>query len=155
MQAANSREPPEDGGFNELTGLMKKHFSIRLKLTISFIMLSIVPLCLLGAVISLYGFWEHKEQLVELQEELTTQIANSMLIYLEEQEHRYGLGHTISEPRQAFEKAVEMLGKGDLKSEWQEKRKKLLEEKMDVTAFVTEFVDNWPDSFLNHKNAEP
>jgi len=73
--------------------------------------------------------------------------------YLEEQEKRYGLVCNFNNPergtaqKEALSKAVELLQDGNLKSRWQRKRERLLKDKIDVTKFVTEFIENYPESF--------
>ena len=73
--------------------------------------------------------------------------------YLEEQEKRYGLVYNFNNPergtaqKEALSKAVELLQDGNLKSRWQRKRERLLKDKIDVTKFVTEFIENYPESF--------
>ena len=68
--------------------------------------------------------------------------------YLEELEHRYGLTYGIktSEPEKLYEKIEELLNMPDLKQEWQKRRQKMLEEKIDVTAFMVWFIENYPAS---------
>jgi predicted glycosyltransferase len=68
--------------------------------------------------------------------------------YLEEQEHRYGLtyGFTPDRGEQMLQKVKSLLGKPDLKDEWQRRRQKMLSDKIDVTAFMVWFVENYPDS---------
>ena len=76
-------------------------------------------------------------------------VSNQTRGYMEDQEKNYGLGYIISDPEQAIEKAVELLENGHLKSVWQKKRKKLLNEKIDVTRFMTEFIENYQKAFMN------
>ena len=68
--------------------------------------------------------------------------------YLEEQEKKYGLTYAFLPEN--FDKMVlklqEMLSNKNLKKEWQIKRTKMLSEKIDVTAFWTWFIDNYPES---------
>jgi len=70
--------------------------------------------------------------------------------YLQEQQQKYGLvfNYTESESDQlkAIEKGVELLNSPNLKEQWQEKRNKMLADKIDVTAFLVWFVENYPDS---------
>ena len=68
--------------------------------------------------------------------------------YLEEEEHRYALtfGFTPDNFDKLLEKLEELLSNPNLKDEWQEKRKKLLSEKIDVSAFFTWFIENYPES---------
>ncbi len=66
--------------------------------------------------------------------------------YLDDQEKNYGLGYCLETPQQALEKAVKLLKREDLKSEWEKKRQKLLNRKIDVTAFMIWFIENYPES---------
>jgi len=74
--------------------------------------------------------------------------------YLEEEEHRYGLTCAF-QPRH-FDKLIlklrELLATPDLKKRWQEKRKKMLDDKIDVTAFWCWFIQNYPESVRILKN---
>ena len=80
-------------------------------------------------------------------------VNTQQLGYLEEQEKRYGLVYNFNNPErgtaqnEALSKAVELLEDGNLKSRWQRKRERLLKDKIDVTKFVTEFIENYPESF--------
>ena len=67
---------------------------------------------------------------------------------LEELEHKYGLtyGIRVSEVDKLYEKIRELLKTKDLKEKWQKKRQKMLEDKIDVTAFWTWLIDNYPVS---------
>ena len=64
-----------------------------------------------------------------------------------ELEQKYGLIFNYSNPNKAIEKAVELIQKSNLKEEWQKKRERLLNDKIDVTAFMVWFVENYPESF--------
>lgn len=70
--------------------------------------------------------------------------------YLQEQQQKYGLvfNYTESEEDQlkAIEKGVELLSTPNLKEQWQKKREKMLADKIDVTAFMVWFVENYPES---------
>lgn len=72
--------------------------------------------------------------------------------YLKDQEDNYGLCYCLSESEEDQRKALEICigllsrDKDELKTEWQEKRKKLLADHIDVTAFLTWFVENYPQS---------
>ena len=70
------------------------------------------------------------------------------LEYLEELEHRYGLTYGIktSEPDKLYQKVEELLAMPDLKEEWQKRRDKMLSDKIDVTAFIVWFIENYPES---------
>jgi len=68
--------------------------------------------------------------------------------YLEEEEHRYGLTYGFKPDQfdQMVLKIEELLKMPNLKQEWQKRRQKMLSEKIDVTAFMVWFVENYPDS---------
>jgi hypothetical protein len=68
--------------------------------------------------------------------------------YLNELEDKYGLTYGIktSEPEKLFKKINEFLKTSNLKQEWQLRREKLLSEKIDVTAFMVWFIENYPNS---------
>ncbi|MGK9369470.1 DUF354 domain-containing protein [Melioribacter sp. Ez-97] len=68
--------------------------------------------------------------------------------YLEELEHKYGLTYGIqtSEPDKLFQKIDELLMMPDLKEEWQRRRYRILNDKIDVTTFLVWFIENYPDS---------
>ncbi|MDD5616187.1 MAG: DUF354 domain-containing protein [Candidatus Methanoperedens sp.] len=78
-------------------------------------------------------------------------ISNTRRGYLEDQELNYGLGYTFSDVIKATEKINELLNKNDLKREWNAKRKKLLNEKIDVTKFMVDFIENFYQN--NQKSA--
>lgn len=68
--------------------------------------------------------------------------------YLNEQELKYKLTFGFNPER--FEEMVsllmKMLHQGNLKAEWQRRRTKMLSEKIDVTAFMVWFIENYPQS---------
>jgi len=64
----------------------------------------------------------------------------------EELENRYGLVYSFRNPDIALEKALQILKDEKVKTKWQNKRKKLLDEKIDVTKFMTEFIENYPEN---------
>ena len=68
--------------------------------------------------------------------------------YLEEQEKKYGL--TYSFKPDSFDnlmfKVKELINNPNTKKEWSEKREKMLNDKIDVTAFMIWFVENYPES---------
>lgn len=76
---------------------------------------------------------------------------------MEELEHVYGLTYGISskEPETLYAKVKELLAMGDeLRPEFQRRRQKMLSEKIDVTAFFTWFIENYPQSKQLTKNAD-
>lgn len=68
-----------------------------------------------------------------------------------ELEQKYGLISNYRNRDKAIDKAVELIQKPNLKEEWQKKREKLLKDKIDVTAFMVWFVENFPESFKEMK----
>ena len=63
-----------------------------------------------------------------------------------ELENRYGLIYNYSNPKDAINKAKNLIKMNNLKEEWLEKRRSLLEDKIDSTAFMVWFIENHPDS---------
>jgi hypothetical protein len=68
-----------------------------------------------------------------------------------ELEQKYDLLYSFSEPDRAINKAVELINKPNLKEEWGNKRLKLLEDKIDLTNFLVDFIENYPESFKELK----
>ena len=64
-----------------------------------------------------------------------------------ELEQRYDLIFNYRDPERAIKKALELIQQPDLKREWAKKRERLLKDKIDVTAFMTWFIENYPESF--------
>jgi uncharacterized protein len=67
---------------------------------------------------------------------------------LEEEENQYGLTYAFlpGDFDKLLEKMQELLAIPDLRSEWQNRRIKMLEDKIDVTSFWIWFIENYPDS---------
>ncbi len=67
---------------------------------------------------------------------------------LEELEHTYKLtiGIKSSNPQKLYNTINELLSIPNLKLEWQARRKQMLSDKIDVTAFFTWFIENYPES---------
>lgn len=70
------------------------------------------------------------------------------LSYLEELEHKYGLTYGIppDQPQNLLTRIEELLAMPDLKETWQRRRKKMLADKIDVTAFMVWLIENYPHS---------
>jgi uncharacterized protein len=68
--------------------------------------------------------------------------------YLYELEHRYGLtfGISTAHPDRLMAKLDELLAFSDLKTEWRNRRSRMLGEKIDVTEFFVWFLENYPES---------
>lgn len=68
--------------------------------------------------------------------------------YLEEQEKKYGLtfAYTPARFEELLRKLNELLALPNLKEEWQNRRKIMLADKIDVTTFWIWFIENYPQS---------
>ena len=81
--------------------------------------------------------------------------------YLNELEQRYGLTYGIptSEPEQLYAKIESLLRTKDLAQKWKERRQRMLAEKIDLTAFMVWFIENYADSLRSRRGksirAEP
>lgn len=64
-----------------------------------------------------------------------------------ELESEYGLIFNYTDSNIAIRKTVELCNTSDLKQEWGKKKEKILEDKIDVTAFMVWFIENYPRSF--------
>jgi len=78
-------------------------------------------------------------------------VSDARLGYLVEQQYRYGLGFREETAEAALVRAVELLREPRLKSEWRTRRNRMLQEKIDVTEFMVDFIENWPDSFIRQR----
>ncbi len=67
--------------------------------------------------------------------------------YVTEQEKKYGLVFHYKNSKDLIEKARELIKTSGLKSIYNEKRNKLIKEKIDPTAFMVWLINNWPKSF--------
>lgn len=67
---------------------------------------------------------------------------------LVELEEKYKLTYGISskQPEVLYDKVKEILALPNIREEWQERRQKMLADKIDVTAFFTWFIENYPES---------
>lgn len=74
---------------------------------------------------------------------------NTGRYYTQDQENKYGMCFNFTESNEdqlkAIEKGVELL-KTDNRLEWQKRRDRMLSDKIDVTAFLVWFVENYPES---------
>lgn len=68
--------------------------------------------------------------------------------YLSELENKYqlGFGFKTNEAEKMYKKVEELLTTPNLKEIFQERRKKMLNEKIDVAKFLTWFIENYPGS---------
>lgn len=72
---------------------------------------------------------------------------------LEELEHHYGLTYGIpaNSPKKLFEKIDELISLPDLVEEFQNRRQRMLADKIDVSAFLVWFIENYPQSVKTMK----
>ncbi len=79
-----------------------------------------------------------------------------VLAYIEELEQRYGLAYGFRPGQEdaMLAKIVELLSDPELASKWQAKRQKMLEEKIDLTAWMLDLLDRYPVSFQEHIEAQ-
>ena len=68
--------------------------------------------------------------------------------YLEEEEHQYGLtyGFLPDQFDALLEKVKALLETPGLRERWEQKRQSMLNEKINVSAFFTWFMENYPES---------
>lgn len=70
--------------------------------------------------------------------------------YVREEEQKYSLVFNYSESFEdqelSIQKGIELLKQENLKQEWEIRRKKMLSEKIDVTAFLVWLIENYPES---------
>lgn len=64
-----------------------------------------------------------------------------------ELQNKYKLLYFFDSEYEGFNKALELLQNSVVKEKWKLRRDKLLADKIDVTAFMVWFVENYPDSF--------
>lgn len=77
--------------------------------------------------------------------------------YLEEEEFKYNLtyGFLPENSDSLFLKINELLEMPNLKNEWKNRRENMLKDKIDVTAFFTWFIENYPESAqIMHSNPD-
>jgi predicted glycosyltransferase len=69
---------------------------------------------------------------------------------LAELEYKYDMVYSFRDPEKAMRKAMELLRQSNSKAMWIKKRRKLLADKIDVTRFMVDFIDNYPQSFYKY-----
>jgi len=70
--------------------------------------------------------------------------------YTDEEESKYRLvfnySESLADQKISIQKGVELLSTPNLKQEFQKRRQKMLADKIDVTAFMVWFIENYPES---------
>ena len=71
--------------------------------------------------------------------------------YTKEEQYKYNLvfnfSETLDEQLQAINQGIDLIKNNNVNEIWQLKRQKMLADKIDVTAFLVWFVENYPESF--------
>jgi predicted glycosyltransferase len=73
---------------------------------------------------------------------------------LEELEIRYGLLFNCVDDDAALKLAIKLVSENNVKKEWTKKRGLLLKEKIDVTKFMIELIQDYPNSIVKLKNTK-
>jgi uncharacterized protein len=73
-------------------------------------------------------------------------IGHQNLGIFRELENKYGLIFNYRDSDQALKKAIELAQNPDIQIAWEQKRKSLLQDKIDVTLFMVWFVEHYPRS---------
>jgi predicted glycosyltransferase len=68
-----------------------------------------------------------------------------------ELEQKYDLIYSYRKSEQAMQKAIELIQLPNLKEQWAKKQQKLLADKIDVTQFMVDFIENYPKSVKKYK----
>jgi len=68
-----------------------------------------------------------------------------------ELEKKYGLIFNYRDPDTALSKAVELLKEQNTYDTWQKKRAILLQDKIDITSYMVEYIENYPALYRNLK----
>lgn len=72
---------------------------------------------------------------------------NAQDVYtIREQEKKYGLIFSFRDFKGVLEKALELLNRRDSKKEFKQRKERMLAEKIDLTAYLVWFVENYPES---------
>ena len=66
----------------------------------------------------------------------------------------YELIYCFHDQNNAIKFALNLLEDNDLKKKWERKREKLLNEKIDVTKFMTDFIERYPESYHEYIKRE-
>ena len=67
--------------------------------------------------------------------------------------NRYGLLFFYSDQNQALNKAIGILEDKTSKRKWRKKRDRLIEDKIDVTAWITDFIERYPESYYEYRDS--
>lgn len=74
--------------------------------------------------------------------------------YIKELRDRYNLLYTCQNATEALKIVSSLQKEPDLKKKWKEKKEKMLSEKIDVTEWVTNFIERYPESFYEYQSKQ-
>jgi uncharacterized protein len=77
---------------------------------------------------------------------------NSQISLYNQDQEKYGLVYNFRNGKNVLNKIEEIVKMHNAKKDWQERRNKMLEDKIDVTAFMVWFIENFPESLKIIKN---
>ena len=63
--------------------------------------------------------------------------------YTDEQEEKYGLVYNFTDAKEAAKKALELAREKDLKTKWLKKKENMLKDKVDVTNWMVDYVEDY------------
>ncbi len=78
-------------------------------------------------------------------------VSQSRRGYLNDLEKRYGLVTSVSTAAEGVVRLNEFVEPRGARKRWSEKRKAMLADVVDVTAFLTDFIENYPESFARYR----
>lgn len=58
----------------------------------------------------------------------------------------FNFTESLTDQKLSIEKSIELLKTKDIKKQWQTKREKMIQDKIDVTSFMVWFIENYPES---------
>jgi len=96
----------------------------------------------------------HFEAFLTKSGEVTDVIQGQHIGVRDELVNKYGIAYTFGNQDQALIKAEEILQEENIKEQMKEKLKQLLNDKVDVTDLISNFIENYPESFLKYKSTE-
>lgn len=73
--------------------------------------------------------------------------------YLNDQQNTYGLGFCVRSWEAGLKQALAILSDSDSKAKWVERRNRLLRDKIDVTEFIVDLVDRWPEGIAGRHSS--
>lgn len=71
--------------------------------------------------------------------------------YLDELEQKYNLMYSFANSDDALKKAIEIFQIPNIKEDWRIKKETMLRDKIDVTEFIVQFIENYPQSITHNE----